>query len=197
MSEKNNSQALEQVPLFSAESDEALLITPEQRRKRFTARQVAKQEEKLDLILMLIATGVVTKEAIANKAHVSLHTIEAIIQKFSEAIGSDAVKLAEFAQGKAAKFLFLADQKAHMAAPKDLMIMHGIARDTAIHMRLAGEGNQPPPADETDKKLEGLRNKIKQLQQPQDAVVIEQPQENTEKNSPNESELRHAGQKTL
>lgn len=136
-----------QLPLLDAESDEALLLPPEEKRKRYTGRQVSKLEERLDCIVTMLAWGI-PDERVAQAAHVNFRTLAVIKGKLAERIGTDALGLAAVAAGKSSKFLMLADQKAEGASAKDLMIMHGIARDTAINLKLtAGAENLDPAID--------------------------------------------------
>lgn len=155
----------QQLVLIDAESDEALLLPAEAVRKRYTARQVEKIEARLDCIVTMLAWGI-PHDQIAAAAHVNPRTLTTIAGRYAERIGKDALTLAEYAQGKAAKFMFQADQKSELAGPKDLMIMHGIARDTAINCRAtagAADVDGSIEVEAVNEKLEQFRAKLKQL----------------------------------
>jgi len=158
----------QQLALIEAESDEALLLPDADRRKRYTAGQARQIEWKLDCILAMLACGVIPLETIAARAHVNFRIVQELSTRYAERIGSDAIKFSDYAAAKAAKFLYLADQKSGLAGPKDLMIMHGIARDTAINLRLSGGGGSSEPeaiditASESD-ALKKFRAGLKQI----------------------------------
>ena len=128
----------EQLVLIDAESDEALLLPAHVRAKRYTAAQVKKIEWKLDCIVTMIACQAIPIPRIAEVAHVQRHTVEALAAQMAERIGADSIRFADYAAATSAQFMYLARQKSDKAPFKDLMIGHGIARDTAINLRAAG-----------------------------------------------------------
>lgn len=155
----------EQLALIDAESDEALLLPADVVRKRYTARQVEKIEARLDCIVTMLAWGI-PAEKIAAAAHVNHRTLTTIAGRYAERVGKDALSLAEYAAGKAAKFMYLADQKADLAAPDKLMIMHGIARDTMLNCRAvagAADLDNTIEAEQVNEKLERFRERLKLL----------------------------------
>lgn len=155
----------EQLALLDAESDEALLLPAEVVRKRYTARQVEKIEARLDCIVTMLAWGI-PQEKIAQAAHVNHRTLTTIAGRYAERVGKDALSLADYAAGKAAKFLYLADQKAEGASAKDLAIMHGIVRDTMINCRATAGATDLDNAievEQSNEKLEAFREKLKLL----------------------------------
>lgn len=159
----------EQLALIDAESDEALLLPADAVRKRYTARQVEKIEARLDCIVTMLAWGI-PFEKIATAAHVNHRTLTTIAGRYAERIGKDAVTLADYAAGKAAKFLYLADQKAETASAKDLAIMHGIVRDTMINCRAtagAADMGEAIEVQQVNERLEQFREKLKGLRNTQ------------------------------
>lgn len=162
---KTENRMTEQLALIDAESDEALLLPDGERRKRYTARQVEKIEARLDCIVTMLAWGI-PHDKIAAAAHVNHRTLTTIAGRYAERVGKDALTLAEYAAGKAAKFLYLADQKADGASAKDLAIMHGIVRDTMLNCKAvagAGEMDNAIEMEQTNERLEQFREKLKQL----------------------------------
>lgn len=157
----------DQLTLIEAESDEALLLPDLERRKRYTAAQVEKIEWKLDMILLAIAAQVIPLQTIAERAHVNFRVVQELATRYAERIGQDAVKLADYAAAKSAKFLFLADRKSENATFKDLMIGHGIARDTVLNMRLSAAGqtdlNDAIDVVAEDEELKRFREGLRQL----------------------------------
>lgn len=159
---------MDQMPLIDAESDDALLLSPTERRKRYTAAQAQKIEWKLDCIVTMIAATVIPQDAIAAAAHVNVRVVRQLATLFHERIGRDAMKFSEYAAGLSANFLHQASEKAAGAGFKDLMIGHGIARDTALHMRAAGAAVTDPNdgainVDSVDAELEAFRASVKKL----------------------------------
>lgn len=158
----------DQILLLTEESDEALLLPPVERRKRYTAAQVQKIEWREECILVMIAAQVIPLDRIAEAAHVNLRTIKIMAARDAERIGRDTVKFGEYSAGLSASFLHKAEMKSDAATFKDLMIGHGIARDTALAMRAAGAAAGDPNADainvETvDEDLRKFREGLKQL----------------------------------
>lgn len=154
-----------QLALIEADSDVALLMPDAERRRRYTARQVEKQQEKIDCILTMLAWGVPLK-AIEAAAHVNHHTITTLAGRYAERLGETAAGLADYAQRLSAKCAYVAAGKVEEASGKDAAIMHGIFRDTAINLRLtAGQGDLDPAIEVSavNERVEAVRAKLKAL----------------------------------
>jgi len=144
--------------LLEAESDEALLLPTERRAKIFTAAQAQKIAERLDPILTLIACRLPVKE-VARKAHVSNHTVAALIQLYAGPIAADMERYAGWTAEVSAGFLALAVQKASDDLDeipfKDLVAAHSFTGKLSLDMRLAsaqltiGTGELNPAEDST------------------------------------------------
>lgn len=128
----------EQLTLIEAESDFALLLPEAERRKRYTATQVQKISERLDLILMLIACNAPIRE-IADRAHISHHTITELIGQHATLIAADMLRYSDWTEGLSAKFLALANQKAEDAPFKDLIAAHSFVGKLSLDRRLASQ----------------------------------------------------------
>jgi hypothetical protein len=149
---------------FDGESDDALLLPRPERHKRYTAEQAKNLDWKEDAIVVMLASGVIPLEVIAQTVHVNFRTVQAIFKQNLEAVGQNAQRFSAYALGKSAAWMGLADQKADKASPKDLMIMSGIARDSAINLRIMNmsgdDGLKTIEAETVAPEVEAIRKLI-------------------------------------
>lgn len=129
-----------QLILLEAESDEALLMTPAQRRKIFTADLAQKIEERLDPILTLIACRL-SIATVAQRCHISNNTVARLIMLFSAKIARDMEEFSGMTGDACAAFLALAYQKAADELPKiafkDLVAASSFMGKLSLDMKLA------------------------------------------------------------
>lgn len=153
---EQNEGTVGQLSLIEAESDEALLIPRHEMEKRYTARTVAKVELKRNYILDLLAFGLPI-ETIAEKTHASTRIVQRLGALYSQQVAADAMKFAQVLKAKAAKFLFLAEQKAEGAKFGELMVGVGIAMQRAQEAELGASSLLPDTAIDVGEESEGLR----------------------------------------
>ncbi len=127
-----------QLVLLEAESDEALLLAPEQRQKLFTGALAQKIADRLDMILALISCRLPLAE-IALRAHVSHHTLRELIGQHAVLIATDMDRYAGWTAGLSAKFLALAELKAADAPFKDLVAAHSFVGKLSLDMKVASQ----------------------------------------------------------
>lgn len=136
-------QDLIQTALFEEpEFEEALLLSQDEVEKNYTAENAKQIEWRRKACVKLLGRQLSTKD-IADILSMNTRTVTAVAAQEGFKIGMEAAKLSDFAQNLAGSFAMQAAQKAHEAGPKDLMIMHGIARDTAINLRAVAGGYDP------------------------------------------------------
>ena len=130
----------DQLPLISAESDDALFLNPDQLReqKRYTATTVEKIELKRNYILDLVACGL-PAEIVAKKTKSSSRTVKLLAAKYAQVIANNIPEFARALRSKAARWTVLADGKAEDAKFSELMVGVGIAVQRAQEMELAGQ----------------------------------------------------------
>ena len=145
-----------QMILLEAESDEALLLPAERRAKIFTAAQAEKISDRLDCILTLIACRLPVRE-VARKAHISNHTVAALIMQHAGPIAADMERYSGWTGEISAGFLALAVQKSAVELEsipfKDLVAAHSFVGKLSLDMKLAagqlaiGTGELNPDVD--------------------------------------------------
>lgn len=155
-----------QLALMDGESEDALLVPPTQAAKLYTGKIVAQNELKKRYICELIAWGY-TIEDIARKAGCSTRIVKALGAKFAEDVARNATEFADVMDQKAARLLFLIEQKADSAKFGELGVTFGILKQRATETRLAaGSMAEPVEALEiapADDALEKFRAGLKKL----------------------------------
>ena len=86
---------VQQLEMIESESDTALLLPPEEVRKRYTAAQAEKIAWKLDCILTMLKFDLPAKE-IASAAHVAVPTVQTLRARHVEALAADQEKFADY-----------------------------------------------------------------------------------------------------
>lgn len=155
----------DQLTLLEGESDEALLIPHATATKRYTAATADKLEHRRKHILDLLTFNLPVS-FIAERTGCSHRIVTLLGAKYAQEISSNAPTFASVLKAKAAKFLFLAEQKAEGARFGELMVGVGIATQRAEEMEARAAGTLDPASstdvDVVDEKLEAARKWLEQ-----------------------------------
>ena len=115
--------------LFDGIDDAALLFTPEQMRKNYTAGQVSKLEQLREAVFMLIPMW--PTEDIARHLKLSTRTVRALTATNSEKVAGSKREFTHVLRSTAARWLALARTREHEANFQQLAIGLGIILDKA------------------------------------------------------------------
>jgi hypothetical protein len=130
-------QAVEQLSLIEAESDDALFTPSPDLPKRYTAEQARNIEAKRDMILLLFGTGIPV-ERIAATAKVNRRTVEALVAKDAERVALNRQEFAQTLHRLGASWFGLAKTKEHEAKFSELVVAAGIATQRGNEVGLLG-----------------------------------------------------------
>lgn len=163
MSEANGNT---QLALIEGESDEVMLEPVIVLQKRYTAAVVEKIELKKNYILDLLGFGLPI-ETVAERTHSSTRTVNMLGAKYSELVAANSMNFAQVLKQKAARFLFLAEQKAPQAKFGELMVGVGIAaqRGQELELGAAGALNGDGAAIDVSEENQALQNARKFLEE--------------------------------
>jgi hypothetical protein len=158
----------DQLALIEVSDEEALLLPTEQLRKRYTAGQAQKIDWKRDCIKALLACGLPI-ETVALKAHVNERIVKEILAIYAASIAADMGAFGDYAMSRAAKFLALADQKAHAAPFKEQIAAASFIGKMGMDMKLASTGmdSAEQPAIDVENENEQLQRAREWLQKMQ------------------------------
>lgn len=161
----NNMNQEEQLILIDADCEAALLLDSREREKRYTGAQAEKLNEKVEGILKLVGAGL-PLEFVADVFKVSTRTIKTLASRHIEVLAQDAGKFGRYAWAKSGEFMYQASLKVQDAKFQELMVGHGIARDTAVALSLASSALPETTAielAEEDPELIATREIAKQI----------------------------------
>ncbi len=169
-------QAEKQGAFFWSEHDGALLLPPEERRKRYTGKQAAELERLHTAVLMLLPSWPV--EDIARNLRLSTRTVRAVAAQSGEKVAGFNKEFAEVLIRTGARWVALAMTKEGDASFRDLNIGAGIVMDHARDLLLMGAmGEEKIVKEETDhaRAAQALRDLALRAVAPPDTVSVGHP----------------------
>lgn len=153
-----------QASLFSEpEFEPELLMTVEERKKKYTGAQAEKMEWRRDATLLMLARAVPVED-IARVMRMNLRTITALAQRHGQQLATFSEEYAKQLNAIAGGWIALANTKAHEASTLQLATAAGILMDKALQVKgglAPGDGEGAIELEAVDPKLEAAREFLK------------------------------------